>query len=135
MNIVYSDFADLNREEVVALYKANHWSSAEKPEALMNALKNSHYVVTARHNGKLVGPGNAISDGYLVVYYPHMLVLPDYQRKGIGREIMKRLQDRYKDFHQQMLVADGDAVNFYRSCGFVPAGRTESMWVYAGNDH
>jgi GNAT superfamily N-acetyltransferase len=32
-----------------------------------------------------VGLGNAISDGALVVYYPHMLVLPEYQGRGIGR--------------------------------------------------
>jgi hypothetical protein len=34
-----------------------------------------------------------------------------------------------------MLVADGRALDFYRKCGFVRAGKTEPMWIYAGHDH
>jgi len=58
----------LQQDEVVALYRANDWSSADKPEQLLAALRNSHGLVTARLDGRLVGLGNAISDGLLVVY-------------------------------------------------------------------
>jgi len=70
---------DIETDEVIAIYKANGWSSAEKPEKLIPALNNSDALVTARISGKLVGIGNAISDGSLVVYYPHMLVHPDHK--------------------------------------------------------
>ena len=126
---------DIGTAEVVELYKANGWSSAEKPEKLIPALKNSDALVTARISGKLVGIGNAISDGSLVVYYPHMLVHPDHQGKGIGRAMMDLLQQRYVSFHQQMLNADIDAIHFYKSLGFEGAGKTEPMWIYAGNEH
>ncbi|MCE0495755.1 GNAT family N-acetyltransferase [Vibrio salinus] len=126
---------EIEESEVVALYQANGWSSAKVPNKLLPALLNSDTLVTARINGRLVGLGNAISDGYLVVYYPHMLVDPNYQGIGIGRKIMELMQTIYKDFHQQMLTADGDAVDFYRALGFERAGKTEPMWVYAGNDH
>ncbi len=122
-------------DEVIELYKANGWSAAEKPELLMKALRNSDSTVTARISGMLVGIGNAISDGYLVVYYPHLLVHPDYQGKGIGQKMMLQLQERYRDFHQQMLTADGKAVPFYEKMGFERAGQTVPMWVYAGKDH
>ncbi|WP_313562355.1 GNAT family N-acetyltransferase [Diaphorobacter nitroreducens] len=125
----------LSDEEVLALYKANAWSSAEKPQQLLAALRNSHALVTARIAGRLVGLGNAISDGHLVVYFPHMLVHPEFQRQGVGRAMMGALMERYEGFHQKMLTADGDAVEFYRSMGFERAGRTEPMWVYAGNEH
>ena len=125
----------IEEEEVLTLYRANKWFSAEKPEALLAALRNSHTLVVARHKGKLVGLANAISDGYLVVYYPHMLVDPAYQRRGVGRKIMEAMQSVYGSFHQQMLTADGDAVEFYKSLGFERAGKTEPMWIYAGNDH
>jgi GNAT superfamily N-acetyltransferase len=126
---------EIQREEVVALYRANRWSSAEKPDALMSALKNSHALVTARVDGRLVGIGNAISDGNLVVYYPHLLVHPDFHRKGIGRKMMEVLQEKYSGFHQQMLTADENARDFYESLGFTRARNTVSMWIYAGNDH
>ena len=122
-------------EEVLAIYKANKWSSAEKPTQLLPALRNSHSLVTARISGNLVGIGNAISDGYLVVYYPHVLVHPQYQRKGIGKKMIEAMQNKYSGFHQQMLTADGDAIEFYKAIGFTKAGETQSMWIYSGNEH
>jgi ribosomal protein S18 acetylase RimI-like enzyme len=122
-------------DEVLELYRANEWSSADKPRQLIAALRNSHSLVVARLDGKLVGLGNAISDGHLVVYYPHLLVHPDCQGQGIGRRLVQAMQSRYAGFHQQMLTADGDAVGFYRSVGFERAGKTEPMWIYAGTDH
>lgn len=56
----------IDTEEVLRLYRANEWSSAEKPDQLMAALRNSHSLVTARASGELVGIGNAISDGILL---------------------------------------------------------------------
>jgi GNAT superfamily N-acetyltransferase len=125
----------IEEAEVLALYKANTWSAAEKPQQLLAALRESHALVTARVEGRLVGLGNAISDGHLVVYFPHMLVHPEFQRQGVGRAMMGVLMDKYAGFHQQMLTADGDAIEFYKSMGFERAGRTEPMWVYAGNEH
>jgi len=121
--------------EVVDLYAANGWSSAEKPDELVAALQNSHSMVTARLQGKLVGIANAISDGHLVVYYPHLLVHPDNQGQGIGRRIMLALREKYGHFHQQMITADADSVGFYTTIGFERAGRTVPMWIYSGDDH
>jgi len=124
----------LEQTEVIDLYRANGWSSADKPTELLRALRNSHSLVTARIGLKLIGIGNAISDGHLVVYYPHLLVHPDQQGQGIGKAMMERLQLRYSGFHQQMLTADGKAIEFYKQLGFSRAGQTESMWIYSGTE-
>jgi len=133
--IQYRETRDIDLADVLALYRANGWSSADKPQELHRALVNSHTLVTAWDDEQLVGLGNAISDGSLVVYYPHLLVLPDHRGFGIGREIVQRLGKKYAGFHQQILVADFDAVEFYKKCGFVPAGQTEAMWIYDGTEH
>lgn len=135
MAVTYSETRDIGLEPILALYRANAWSSADKPHALRRALLGSHTLVSAWDEGALVGLGNAISDGALVVYYPHLLVLPAYQRRGVGREIVKRLMAPYAGFHQHVLLADGGAVEFYKKCGFERAGHTEPMWVYAGTEH
>ncbi|RCU50876.1 N-acetyltransferase [Corallincola holothuriorum] len=135
MEVVISSQDELTSDEVVALYRAVGWSAADKPSQLLAALRGSHGLVTARLDGRLIGLANAISDGHLVVYYPHMLVHPDFQGKGIGRQIMTALQSKYADFHQQMLTADGDAIAFYQTMGFERAGSTASMWIYAGDEH
>ncbi len=135
MEIEIRETREIPRDQLMELYKSNHWSSAEKPDLLYKALMNSHTLVSAWMDGRMVGIANAITDGYLVVYYPHMLVHPDCQGKGIGRKMMAAMQQKYGDFHQQMLTADGDAVHFYNKCGFERAGRTVPMWIYQGSDH
>ncbi len=134
-SITYSQTRDIPLDELLRLYSANEWSSANKPNDLRNALMNSHSLLTAWDGGRLVGLGNAISDGHLVVYYPHLLVDPEYQGKGIGSELMRRLKAIYEGFHQHVLIADGRAIDFYEKCGFTRAGKTEPMWIYEGKDH
>ena len=135
MKAVISSSDTLAEPEVLALYEANRWSSAQKPRELLAALRDSHGLVTARIGGRLVGLGNAISDGHLVVYFPHLLVHPDFHRQGIGRDLVRAMLDRYGGFHQLLLSADGNAVAFYEAMGFTRAGNIVSMWVYRGDDH
>ena len=134
-SIQYRNTPELPLKSVLALYHANNWSAAGKPELLYKALLASHSLVTAWDGDRLVGLGNALSDGHLVVYYPHMLVLPEYQGRGIGTRLMQLLMSRYAGFHPQILVADGRAIDFYRRFGFKRAGKTEPMWIYEGQDH
>lgn len=135
MKIEISETRNISKEQIIELYKANEWSSADRPTELFNALMNSHSLVSAWDGDQLIGIGNAISDGYLVVYYPHLLVHPNYQGNGIGHLIMAKMQEKYQHFHMQMLTADGKAISFYEKNGFERAGQTEPMWIYNGKDH
>ncbi len=134
-NINIHEDRNITKEEILDLYHALNWSSVQKPDQLYNALHHSHSLVTAWDNDKLIGLANAISDGHLVVYYPHLLVHPEYQKQGIGKKLMQTLLKKYSGFHQHMLVADGDAIDFYKKMGFERAGKTEPMWIYQGDDH
>ncbi|MCF8069496.1 MAG: GNAT family N-acetyltransferase [Desulfobacterales bacterium] len=135
MNIEIKETKEIPENQLLELYRLNEWSSAEKPELLCKALTNSHTLISAWIDEKMVGIANAISDGYLVVYYPHMLVHPDYQGQGVGSKMMEAMQRKYGKYHQQMLTADIEATGFYKKCGFERAGKTESMWIYKGSDH
>ncbi|WKN43903.1 GNAT family N-acetyltransferase [Tunicatimonas pelagia] len=135
MNITIKETKGIKKKDILSLYEANEWSSAQKPDALYNALMNSDTLVSAWDGNILVGIGNAITDGHLVVYYPHLLVLPNYQGRGVGKKIMEVFRERYASFHQQILVADGQAINFYEQCGFESAGETRAMWIYQGSEH
>jgi len=133
--ISYQDQEKLPRQQVLDLYEALSWSAARKPDLLIQSLANSHSVVTAWDKDRLVGLGNALSDGYLVVYYSHLCVHPDYQGNGIGRAIVERLKKRYANFHQHSVLADGQTVEFYKRLGFVKAGKCQPLWIYDGHDH
>jgi len=135
MKIELKENREISIEQILELYKLNQWSSANKPDELYKGLQNSHSLISAWNGEKLVGIGNAISDGYLVVYYPHLLIHPKYQGKGIGKMIMAKMQEKYGEFHMQMLTADGDSIRFYEKIGFERAGKTEPMWIYKGTEH
>jgi len=132
--IRYSDSKEIHRDAIISLYKSNDWSSARKPDRLIPAIQNSHSVMTAWFDDQLIGLANSISDGHLVVYYPHVLVHPSYHRQGVGQQIMSRLMQRYEGFHQHAVLADKDTVEFYERCGF-ERSVCPSMWIYAGDDH
>lgn len=132
--VKYRNELELPRDLVINLYSQCGWSSAEKPDALLLALSNSQTLVSAWHQNSLIGLGNAISDKSLVVYYSHLLVLPAYQNMGIGREIMKRLQSHYINFHQQILLAVDNAAPFYEKLGFKYSQGVKAMWIYDSSD-
>ena len=129
-DITYAHNVPLQTWHVLPLYRLNHWLSADKPEQLVAGLNNSENVITAWKGDDLIGLGNAISDGHLVVYYPHLLVRPLYHKQGIGREIMRQLMAFYEGFHQHVMIAQNPAIDFYTKLGFTRAEGTESMWIY-----
>ena len=94
-NIRIEESTCVPHAEVIALYEANEWSAAKKPVELCKALANSDSLVLAWDGNELVGLGNAISDGHLVVYFPHLLVHPLHHRRGIGRMILERLKHQF----------------------------------------
>jgi len=133
--IKITDIREIPIEKIIALYQLNKWSAAHKPQKLYQALMQSHALFTAWQNDQLVGLGNAISDGHLVVYFPHLLVHPDFQKRGIGRMIMQEMLKKYQDFHMQILTSDNNTVDFYKKMGFEKAGSTQPMWIYKGDEH
>ncbi len=133
--IAIRENAELPRDQVLALYRECEWSAASRPDALLQALAGSDCVISAWDQSLLVGLGNAISDGALVVYYPHLLVRPAYRRQGVGRRIMEAFRQRYGAFHQQALLAVSGASVFYESVGFTRAQSVTPMWVYDDSDH
>ncbi|MDR2558356.1 MAG: GNAT family N-acetyltransferase [Oscillospiraceae bacterium] len=54
-------------------------------------VKNTHYTVAVKHNDKVVAMGKAVGDGGYYWNISDLIVLPEYQGKGLGREINERL--------------------------------------------
>ena len=47
----------------------------------------------------------------------HIAVLPEARRQGVGRQLIQLLVNDHR-FHHLEAETDGDAVEFYRCCGF-----------------
>lgn len=57
------------------------------------ALKNGLFSIVAYHGDNVVGMGRLVGDGSMYWYVQDVVVLPEYQGLGIGKEIMRRLKD------------------------------------------
>lgn len=66
------------------------WPGSYEPTLIAAALTRTTNI-TAWHDGRLVGCVRLLSDGYLFSTVPEILVDPDYQDQGIGRELMERV--------------------------------------------
>lgn len=135
MDMEIAPSAQIDEAEVIDLYRGDTWSAEAKPAQPLLALRNCHALSAARNAGRLAGMANAISDGYLVVYYSHMLVHPELQNRGVGRRMMEAIQSIYGSYHQQMITAEVEVVRFHESVGFKRAGKALAMWIYSGKDH
>ena len=60
------------------------------------ALKNGLFNVSAICGGQVVGMGRLVGDGAMYWYLQEIVVLPEYQGKGIGKSIVNRLLEHIK---------------------------------------
>lgn len=87
MSIEYDEKID--PEEYMGLRKMVGWEvfPIEEAEA---GIKNTYYIVCARHKGKAIGCSRLLWDQGYIAYLADVIVDPEYQGKGIGREIVER---------------------------------------------
>ena len=108
-------------EDVLHLYQAAGWTNyTNQPQMLEQALSHSLVIYLALDGDAVVGLIRLVGDGFSSVLVQDLIVLPSYQRQGIGRSLMKEALEDYKDAYQVQLVTDQTEKNvgFYRSLGF-----------------
>ena len=129
MGITYQDIKDLNEKDLKDLFLSVEWSSGHYPDKLAVAMKNSGSVFTAWNDDKLVGLINALDDGVMTAYVHYLLIKPAYQGKGIGKELIRLLSERYKDYLRIVLVSYNKEIEFYKNCGFEVGEEKTPMFI------
>ena len=109
-------------QEVFELFLTTGWNDAYRitVQEFMDAIKRSWYCCSVYEDDRLVGFGRMICDGILHALILDMIVHPDFQGKGIGREILDNLVEkcrRHSIRDIQLFSAKGKA-GFYRKMGF-----------------
>lgn len=108
-------------EDVSHLYHAVGWTNyTHQPQMLEQALSHSLAIYLAHDGDAVVGLVRLVGDGFSSVFVQDLIVLPSFQRQGIGSDLMKEALGDYKDAYQVQLVTDQTekTLEFYRSLGF-----------------
>ncbi|AZB44718.1 N-acetyltransferase [Bacillus sp. FJAT-42376] len=80
-------------EEYKYLCDSAGWTPFMNFEAAETSLKRSIYCITVQDHERMVGMGRIVGDGAIYFYIQDIVVHPDYQKNGIGREIMNQLAE------------------------------------------
>lgn len=119
MEITYRDTKNYIAKDLQDLFQPVGWLSANYAERLKKAIDNSETVFTAWDDGKLVGLINAIDDSELTVYVHYLCVDPEYQGQGIGKKLLQRIKEKYKDYLYIILIAENEPLlKYYSENGF-----------------
>ena len=129
MAIIYQDTHHVQQSDLEELFLSVEWSSGHYPDKLVTAMEHFETVFTAWDGDKLVGLICAMDDGIMTAYVHYLLVRPDYQGMGIGKKLVEKIKDTYKEYLRIVLVAYNDEVGVYESCGFEKAKDASPMFI------
>lgn len=121
--------------DVLPLYQAVGWTNyTNQPQMLEQSLAHSLAIYLARDGEEIVGLVRLVGDGFSSVFVQDLIVLPSYQRQGIGSALMKKALGEFKDAYQVQLATDESekTLGFYRSLGFETLSTydcTGMIWV------
>ncbi|HYI25000.1 MAG TPA: GNAT family N-acetyltransferase [Thermomicrobiales bacterium] len=99
------------------------WPNPPSPETHLRLLNGSDIVVVAFDTGadRVVGYITALTDGVLMAYISSLEVLPEWQGRGIGSELVRRVLDRLQSLYAIDLLCDDDVLPFYERLGLTRA--------------
>jgi GNAT superfamily N-acetyltransferase len=97
-------------------------------EKIIRMCNHANLIITARHNGKLVGIARSLTDFAFCTYLSDLAVSEAYQKKGIGKELVKRVREAVPEA-VLILLAAPKAVDYYPKIGMI---RHEAAYILRG---
>ena len=122
MEVILKEYAVYKEAEILRLYTSVGWTNyTDNPEMLRNAYLNSLKIYGAYVDDKLIGIIRVVGDGYSVIFIQDLLVHPEFQRKGVGTLLLKKVLCEYDSVYQKHLMTEDTekTILFYKSLGFV----------------
>lgn len=127
--VIYAIEPDLSVEEYADVLLRSTLAERrpiDQPEILSQMLAGADLLITARVGGLLVGISRAVTDFAYCVYLSDLAVDVAHQRRGIGRELIRRTKEAAGPHAMLILLAAPKAVTYYPHIGMKPY---HSCWV------
>ncbi len=121
LNVEEDEFLDLLARSGLAERRP-----VDEPQTIRGMLKHADILVTARVGGRLVGIARAITDYSYCTCLSDLAVDEAYQRRGIGRELIRRTHEATGRRTTLILLAAPKARDYYPHIGMT---RHDSCWI------
>jgi GNAT superfamily N-acetyltransferase len=130
-DVIYALEPDLGVEEFVDVLARSTLAQrrpVDELETIRGMLRHAGVLVTARVEGRLVGISRAITDFSYCTYLSDLAVDRVFQRRGIGRELIRRTHEAAGLRTTLILLAAPRARAYYPHIGMT---QHDSCWLIA----
>jgi ribosomal protein S18 acetylase RimI-like enzyme len=128
MVLTYSINAKIEPHQLAELFQA---SGIKRPVEDLSRLKkmldNANLIVTALDGDKLVGIARALTDFSFCCYLSDIAVDKEYQKQGIGQELVNKVQEQIGEESNIVLLAAPESIEYYPKLGFDKSGNAFYM--------
>ena len=128
-DVVYRAEPDLPAAEFVDLLRRSTLAArrpVDDPARVAGMLAHADLILTARSDGRLVGVARALTDYAFCTYLSDLAVDAACQRRGIGRELLRRTHEAAGRSTTLILLAAPAAREYYPHVGMTPH---DSCWI------
>ena len=87
-----------------------------EPARLLNMVKQGNLIITAREQGKLIGVSRSLTDFSFCTYLSDLAVIKEFQKKGIGKELIRQTK-LAAPLAKLILLSAPDAIPYYTKIG------------------
>jgi len=126
MDITYRIEPSPDAAQVAELFRR---SGIRRPvddvERIGRMIAHANLIVCAYDGERLVGIARALTDFSFCCYLSDLAVDRDYQRRGIGRELVRRVREAIGEESMLLLLAAPNAMDYYPHIGFE---KVENAW-------
>ncbi len=130
-DIQYARETGLDPDEFISLLNDSTLGErrpVDNRQRIITMCNNANLILTARHNGKLVGIARSLTDFAFCTYLSDLAVSEAYQKKGIGKELVRRVREAVPEA-VLILLAAPKAVDYYPKIGMI---RHEAAFILKG---
>lgn len=118
--ILYQAEAYLSAEDFIDILKRSTLGERRpvgERERIQKMVQNASLIITARHEGVLIGVARSVSDFVYCTYLSDLAVDQEFQRMGIGKELIRQTQLASPQAKLILLSAPA-ATDYYPAIGF-----------------
>jgi GNAT superfamily N-acetyltransferase len=135
VNIRYETSRKISSDEFVDLLKRSTLAERRPvydQTCIEAMLQHANLLCTAWDGEKLVGIARSVTDFEYCCYLSDLAVDEKYQKKGIGRQLIKLTQTKLGRHAKLILLSAPKAEAYYPKIGFEPH---RSAWILSAHQH
>jgi len=134
LNIEYKLNQNITSSEFIEVLK-NSTLSKRRPiddlKTIKGMIENADIIVTATIDEKIIGVARAVTDFNYCCYLSDLAVDEQYQKNGIGKKLISKVQEQLNDKCKIILLSAPDATEYYPKIGFT---QHNSTWTLGRQD-